>query len=250
MIGDRLTVYLNNVLVVDNVVLENYWEREKPMYTDRTDRAAGTQFTPVLPEHLHPGDSPRRKEKFSGLLFNGKDLTGWELVGGSTPWGVKDSVLFAEGGGGGWISTVKQFDNFMLDLEFRVPDGGKQRRVPPDASRGRPGICRMEIQVLDDYAPVYASLRPWQYTGSVYGIQAPSVRASKKAGEWQHYVIVADGPHVTVTLNDQLIVDADLISHLDLEQTHPGLKRRKGYIGLQNHSTRIEYRNIRITEFW
>lgn len=32
MVGDKVTVYLNDVLVVDNVVLENYWERDKPLY--------------------------------------------------------------------------------------------------------------------------------------------------------------------------------------------------------------------------
>jgi hypothetical protein len=158
-------------------------------------------------------------------------------------------VLFTEGGGGGWISTVKEYDNFKLELEFRVPEGGNSGVFLRTPREGDPAYVGMGVQVLDDYAPVYATLHNWQYTGSIYGVQAPSVRASKKAGEWQHYVIVCDGPHVTVTLNDQLIVDADLISHLDLEQSHPGLKRRKGYIGLQNHSTRIEYRNIRITEF-
>jgi len=32
MIGDKVTVYLNNVLVVHNVTMENYWERDKPIY--------------------------------------------------------------------------------------------------------------------------------------------------------------------------------------------------------------------------
>lgn len=32
MVGDKVTVYLNDVLVVDNVVLENFWERDKPIY--------------------------------------------------------------------------------------------------------------------------------------------------------------------------------------------------------------------------
>ena len=32
MLGDKVTVYLNDKLVVDNVVMENYWERDKPMY--------------------------------------------------------------------------------------------------------------------------------------------------------------------------------------------------------------------------
>lgn len=32
MIGDKVTVWLNGQLVVDNVVMENYWERDKPIY--------------------------------------------------------------------------------------------------------------------------------------------------------------------------------------------------------------------------
>jgi hypothetical protein len=33
MTGGRVTVHLNDVLVVDDVVMENYWERDKPIYT-------------------------------------------------------------------------------------------------------------------------------------------------------------------------------------------------------------------------
>jgi HEAT repeat protein len=247
MIGDRVTVYLNNVLVVDSVTLENYWEREKPIYPVGAIELQ-SHSSVLYFRNIYVREIPRKKEPDTELLFNGKDLTGWELVGGSTPWGVKDGVLYTEGGGGGWISTVKEFDNFKLDLEFRVPQGGNSGVFLRTPREGDPAYVGMEIQVLDDYAPVYAILHSWQYTGSIYGVQAPSVRASKKAGEWQHYVIFANGPHVTVMLNDQVIIDADLVSHLDQEQTHPGLKRRKGFIGLQNHSTRIEYRNIRITE--
>jgi hypothetical protein len=32
MVGDRVTVWLNGKLVTDNVVMENYWERKKPIY--------------------------------------------------------------------------------------------------------------------------------------------------------------------------------------------------------------------------
>jgi hypothetical protein len=247
MIGDRVTVYLNNMLVVDSVALENYWEREKPIYP--TGAIELQSHNSILYfRNIFVREIPRKKEPHTELLFNGKDLTGWELVGGSSPWGVKDGVLYTEGGGGGWISTVKEYGNFKLDLEFRVPEGGNSGVFLRTPREGDPAYVGMEIQVLDDYAPEYKDLHAWQYTGSIYGVVPPSVRASKKAGEWQHYVIVAEGPHVTVTLNEQLIIDADLISHLDQEETHPGLKRRSGFIGLQNHSTRIEYRNIRITE--
>jgi hypothetical protein len=106
----------------------------------------------------------------------------------------------------------------------------------------------MEIQVLDDYAPEYAALQPWQYCGSLYGVVPALKRVSKKANEWQHYRIVARGPRVCVTLNGEMIVDADLIRHMDKESIHPGLKRRSGYIGLQSHTRKVEYRNITLTE--
>ena len=92
-----------------------------------------------------------------------------------------------------------------------------------------------KIQILDDYAPQYANLKPWQYCGSVYGVQAPSMRAAKKAGEWQHMQIVADGPRITVVLNGQRLWTQILIAHMDKETVHPGLKRRAGFIGLQCH---------------
>jgi hypothetical protein len=82
----------------------------------------------------------------------------------------------------------------------------------------------------------------------MYGVQAPSRRASKKAQEWQHMQIVADGPRITVSLNDQKIVNADVVEHMEEEALHPGLKRRAGFIGLQCHGTKVEFRNIIINE--
>ena len=54
MVGDKVTVKLNGELVVDNVVLENYWERDKPIYPDRPDRAAEPRQHAVVQEHLSP----------------------------------------------------------------------------------------------------------------------------------------------------------------------------------------------------
>ena len=56
------------------------------------------------------------------------------------------------------------------------------------------------------------------------------------------------GNQVKVTLNGTQIVDADLSAHKDKQPTHPGLARAKGYIGLQNHGSRLDYRNIKIRE--
>ena len=243
MIGQRVTVCLNSVLVVDNVVLENYWEPNKPIcHVGQIELQSHS--SPLYFRNIFIREIPRCK-----LLFNGKDLTGWQQIGGRDgSWKVKGGILCAEKGGGGWLSTAKEYDNFQLELEFCVPPGGNSGVFLRAPHEGNPAHAGMEIQLLDDYAEKYAKLQPCQYTGSLYGAEAPAKRVSKKADEWQKMTIVCDGPRVQVTLNDVLIVDANLKEHTDKLATYPGLERSKGYIGLQNHGSQFEYRNIKITE--
>lgn len=248
MVDDRVTVWLNGQLVVDNVVLENYWEREKPVYREGPiwlqAHHSHLSFRNVFIKEL-----PGKKRLYSGPLFNGKDLSGWEVVGAdNNTWHVEDGILYTEGEGGGWLSTDRMYSNFKLSLEFRVPAGGNSGVFLRAPHRGDPAYSGMEIQVLDDYADRYSNLEPWQYCGSIYKVQAPTKRVTKPAGEWNKYEILCDGPVVKIRLNGVLINDANLIQHMDKTDTHPGIKRRAGYIGLQNHSTRIDYRNIQITE--
>ncbi|NOY58538.1 MAG: DUF1080 domain-containing protein [Calditrichaeota bacterium] len=249
MRGDKVTVYLNDVLVVDNVVMENYWERDKPIYPVGQIELQ-SHHTPLYFRNIFIRELPKQEPRFSGYLFNGKDKTGWKVIGNSPDsWKVEDGILYTSGGGGGWISTTRQFADFRLELEFRVPPGGNSGVFLRTPRKGNPAYVGMEIQVLDDYAKEYEHLHPWQYTGSIYGVQAPSMRVTKKANEWQKEIIECKGPHVKVTLNGKEIINANLIDYMDKASTHPGLKRRKGYIGLQTHTSRVDFRNIKLTEF-
>jgi hypothetical protein len=248
MTGERVTVWLNNVMVVDSVVLENYWDRSIPIFPSGQIELQ-SHSSPLRFRNIFIREIPSRKPLSEGSLFNGADLTGWEIIGGKKgSWGVDTGSLYTTGEGGGWLSTMREYGNFELDLDFRVAEGGNSGVFLRSPREGDPAYTGMEIQVLDDHAAEYATLQPWQYCGSIYGVQAPSVRASGKAHQWQHYTIVARGARVSITLNGQLIVDADLTSHMDKESTHPGLKRRSGFIGLQCHTARVEYRNITVKE--
>lgn len=178
-----------------------------------------------------------------------KDLVDWQQIGGQEgSWKLENGVLYTAGGHGGWLSTKQEYDNFKLELEFRVPPGGNSGVFVRAPHEGNPAYQGMEIQILDDYAQQWANLRPNQYTGSIYDVQAPSKRATKKANEWQKMVIVCKGPKVQVIVNGTVIVDTDVNKHEDKLATHPGLKRTTGYIGLQDHGQRIDYRNIKITK--
>jgi len=108
----------------------------------------------------------------------------------------------------------------------------------------------MELQILDDTAPVYANLQPYQYHGSVYGV-IPSRRGFlKPIGDWNYEEVIAKGTHITIVLNGTTIVDGDIAGPRDNgtmdHNDHPGLKNETGHIGFLGHGSLVKFRNIRI----
>lgn len=181
-------------------------------------------------------------------IFNGKDLAGWQGIGGpAINWQVKDEVLSCTGKKGSqWIATKEEFGDFDLRLEFNIPKNGNSGvfiRAPKD---GAPWVQGLEIQVLDDHGDKWKSLKPFQYTGSIYAVQAPSERVTKKAGEWQSMRIRCKEADCQVWVNGKQIIKANLAAHAKKVPRVTGLKRAKGFIGLQNHASPVHYRNLRI----
>jgi len=180
------------------------------------------------------GEPP--KEEGFVPLFNGKDLTGWHVMG-TKAWVVEDGVLVCTGEGGGWLRSDQQYEDFILRLEYKISKGGNSGIFIRASERGNPAYTGMEVQILDSYGR-----KPTTSTaGAIYGAVAPSKEASKPAGEWNEVEITCKGPIVIVVLNGEKIVETNM-------DEHPRLKGRlrKGYIGLQNHGSRVEFRNIRI----
>jgi hypothetical protein len=205
---------------------------------------------PFAPLAAADKDAP---EGFTSL-FNGKDLTGWKVFGGKMEkWGAADGLLFVQGGGGGWLFTEKEFSDFELRLEFKLPKAGNSGvalRAPRD---GNPAYQGMEIQLLDDRwykdEKNYKGIRPAQLTGSIYDVVPPSKDATKPAGEWNTMRIVAKGRRVTIELNGVKTIDADLDNYTkEHGKKHPGLLRTKGFLGLQSHDGRVEFRRIYVKE--
>src|SRR5262249_29421284 len=83
-------------------------------------------------------------------LVNGKDLSGWEAVGGSIDcWEWRDGRVVCKGGKGGWLCTKDQYGDFELELEYNCPKDGNSGvfiRAPREGHTSKVG---MEIQILD-----------------------------------------------------------------------------------------------------
>jgi hypothetical protein len=183
-------------------------------------------------------------------LFNGVDLSGW--VGDVDGYAVEDGLLVCRRDGGGNIYADREFSDFVLRFSFRIEPGGNNG-VGIRAERGKDAAYYgMEIQILDDYAPQWAELQPYQYHGSIYGVVPAKRGALKPAGEWNDEEIHAVGSRITVTVNGTIVVDADIREAarngtIDGRE-HPGLFNARGYIGFLGHGSRVEFRDIRIRE--
>lgn len=179
-------------------------------------------------------------EKGGKSIFNGKDLKGWKIHG-TEKWYVEDGLLVCESGPDaqyGYLSTLKNYDDFELTLEFlQEADGnsGVFFRSTFDGTK----VSGWQVEV----AP------PFHDTGGIYEsygrgwlVQIPDEKETiLKMGEWNKMKIRVVGGHVTTWLNGQQMVD------INDEKIAQG----KGAIALQIHDgggIKVKWRKLRIKE--
>lgn len=185
-------------------------------------------------------------------LFNGCDLTGWILKRANRKgYHVEDGKLVCPADGGGFLFTEQEYGDFSLQFDFKLTKGannGIAIRCP--LVDQRPAYEGIEIQVLDNKG-YPKKLKPTQYHGSVYDVVPAKKGALKPAGEWNHEEIIYRSSQLSVIVNGILILKTDLSTIKDPEvlTKHPGLKNKRGHIGLLGHGSHVEYKNIRIKEF-
>lgn len=192
--------------------------------------------------------SQQEREEGFVPLFNGVDLDNWRVIGAES-WSVSNGVMVCSGEGSGWIRPKKEYEDFVLRLEYKISQGGNSGIFIRTSEKGRPAFQGMEIQILDDYKKEPTK----KGTGAIYAAVAPKKNMSKPAGEWNQVEITCEGRQVRVWMNGEQIVDVNLDEHpeeLKDEKPSTPLKDRipKGYIGLQNHKSPVSFRNIRIKE--
>ena len=183
-----------------------------------------------------------RKAKYGKpvKLFNGKDLTGWELLesGATSGWKAEVGILVnnpvqKEGEkhiSYGNLRTIETFEDFNLTLEVNVPEGS-------NSGIYLRGIY--EVQVLDSYGQ---PLDPHNM-GALYSRITPAVSAEKPAGEWQKMDITLYKRHLTVVLNGTMIIDNQPVKGITGEALTSD-EFIPGPIYLQGNHGKVSYRNF------
>jgi len=172
-------------------------------------------------------------------LFNGKDLSGWKMVGPGR-FVVEDGALKTEGGMGLLYFTGKPFGNATVRVVFKTT-----------GERDNAGVfIRMPEQPADPWYGVHngyevqidAGGDEWHSTGALYSLSKVTARAQKPQGEWNTMDIVLKGQTTTVILNGKKINefrgDQEVPPRKMWYEPVRGPRPDSGYIGLQNHDGR------------
>ncbi len=192
------------------------------------------RWTGVRAPLLSEKDDGTWREGLPIELFNGKDLSGWVVLGeGREPrWMVKDGILVNDAPAPN-LATQARFWNFNLHVEFRVG---------PRSNSGIGLRGRYEVQILEDYGRPISG----HSNGAIYSRILPAVNASKPAGEWQTFDIRLIGRMVTVVLNGVKIIDNREIEGLTAIAVDPH-EGEPGPILLQGDHGVVEFRRITLT---
>ncbi len=192
-------------------------------------------------------------------MFQPNSLDGWVNANcAPETWSIKDGVISCTGKPTGALRTEKQYENFILEAEWRhLSEGGNSGIFvwgTPISSPGVPFLRGIEVQVLDHgYMKNADPSKPrWFSThGDVFPIHGatmdphgehngsrsfPSEDRSKPSPEWNHYRIEAKDGRLTLAVNGKVVSGGDNCNY------------RKGYLALESEGAPVEFKNVRIME--
>jgi len=189
-------------------------------------------------------------------LFNGHDLTGWVNANcAPETWSVRDGMIHCTGFPTGALRTERQYENFILEVEWRHLTSGGNSGVfiwgTPIAAPGVPFLRGIEVQVLDNGFNIPGKNEWYTTHGDVFPIHGatmtpfgrhnksrsfPSEERSKGSPEWNHYRIVCSNGVIRLSVNGKEVSGGEDCNY------------RKGYLALESEGAPVDFRNLRIKE--
>ena len=193
------------------------------------------------------------------MLFDGTTLEHWRNYLSndmSDKWQIEDGTLTLTDKGGGDLITKETYDNFELQLDWKISECGNSGvffHVVEADSLKRTYFSGPEVQVLDNTCHPDAKIHKHR-AGDNYDLHACSEETVKPAGEWNELTLIVNEGHVEHWLNGTKVVDYQLWSP-EWEALYQESKFTKwpmygrgkiGHIALQDHGDKVWFRNIKI----
>ncbi len=255
-IGSRTWVWMNGKLLVDNAIMENYFDRSRPLFPQGPiqlqTHGGEISWRNVFVREISPDEATdilRESADDKGFvsIFNGKDLSGWQ--GATASYDVVDGAIQCRKGTGGNLFTEKEYSDFVVRLEIKTPPAGNNGLAIRYPGKGNPAFDGMtELQVLDVEYP--GKLAPYQFHGSAYSMVPAHRGYLYPAGHWNYQEVTVVGSKIKVELNGSVILDCDLADVTDEAKIkqHPGKDLKSGFFGFAGHNDPVQFRNITIKE--
>lgn len=175
-----------------------------------------------------------KKDEEFRPLFNGEDLAGWKANDKAKQhWKVSGGIIKYDGKAG-TLWTKESFEDFVLKVDWRLPEKGDSGIYLRGMSKAQ---CNIWCNKLGS-GEVWGYRTDKNQPEAVRKACTPSKVADKPVGQWNTFVITMKGDRLTVVLNGEEVIS---------EARLPGVKP-SGPIALQHHGNPIEFRNILIRE--
>jgi len=257
MVGSRVSVWLNGQSVVQHAVMENFYDRKKPipargpiqLQTHGGEirwknvfirEIGGTEANQILASHGQEGFKS---------IWNGKDLSGWN--GAVADYEVVDGSIRCKKGKGGCLFTQAEYADFAFRAEVQVPSAGNNGfaiRYPGSGDAAYVAMTELQVLAEDYEAKTGSKLDPRQAYGGAYGMAPAHQGYQRPNGEWNFQETYVQGSRIRTELNGFVILDADLstITNYMANSPHPGKTRTKGHFGFAGHNDPVAFRNLSV----
>jgi len=283
VVGDRVTIALNGLKVIDNAQLPNLKEKRGPIgfqhhggplppqriaamrkrgmsvEDDAMSPASSlVQFRNVFIQSIEPSASGDSADEWI-TLFDGSNLDQWTM-GADRSWVIEEGVITLKREFDGrehnldYLWTKQQYGDFVLEIEFKVPERANSGVFLRTSDLKDPVYTGLELQVSNSFGR--ENLTRGGTVGAIYDLKAPTANAAKPAGQWNTYRVTCLGPNVTIEVNGKNVNEANLDKWTEPNKNPDGSKNkfpraikgfaRTGYIGLQDHGRPVWYRNVRV----
>lgn len=198
------------------------------------------------------------------LIFDGQSTTGWHgynMTVFPDCWAIEDACLTMNTTGGAEsqdIITDKVYRNFALSIDYKTDtaaNSGIIFQVKEDSKYKFPYETGAEMQIIDDEGWP-GKLEEWQQSGANYAMYTAKTKAHKPVGEWNNIFLVVNNNKVTQILNGVTVVEYEKYTDEWTKLRNSGKwadypdygKYDEGNISLQNHGSKVWFRNIKIKE--